>query len=156
MNKTSFSSTDRAKASWFVVDASQEVLGRMAAQIAKRLQGKHKPTYTPHADVGDFIVVINAAEPQVSGRKAENKVYRRHTGYPGGLVEETFERMRKRHPEDIVRLAVRRMMPKTTMGRHMLRKLKVYAGAEHPHEAQKPEALSFGTLAAHPTTLEED
>ena len=145
MNKTTFSSTDRAAAQWYVVDASQEVLGRMAANVARILQGKHKPTYTPHADVGDFVVVLNAAKVQVTGRKAENKVYRRYTGYPGGQVEESFAHMQKRHPEDIIRLAVRRMMPKTTMGRHMLRKLKVYGGQDHPHHAQKPETLTFGT-----------
>ena len=145
MNNTTFSKTDRAAAKWFVVDASQEVLGRMSSQVARILQGKHKPEYTPHADVGDFVVVINAAKVQVTGRKAENKVYRHYTGYPGGQVEQSFERMRERHPEEIVRLAVRRMMPKTTMGRHMLKKLKIFPGAQHPHHAQKPEALSFGT-----------
>ena len=147
MNKTTFSTTDRAAAQWYVVDASQEVLGRLAANVARILQGKHKPTYTPHADVGDFVVVLNAAKVQVTGRKAENKVYRRYTGYPGGQVEESFARMKERRPEEIIRLAVRRMMPKTTLGRHMLRKLKVYGGQEHPHHAQKPEALTFGTGA---------
>lgn len=145
MNKTTFSSTDRATAQWYVVDASQEVLGRLAANVARILQGKHKPNYTPHADVGDFVVVLNAPKVQVTGRKAENKVYLRYTGYPGGQVEETYARMKERHPEDIIRLAVRRMMPKTNLGRHMLRKLKVYAGQEHPHHAQKPEVLAFGT-----------
>jgi large subunit ribosomal protein L13 len=145
MNDTTFTATDRAQAAWYVVDASREVLGRMAVEIARRLQGKHKPSYTPHADVGDFVVVVRAADAHVTGRKAQDKVYRHHTGYPGGLVERSFQRMRERHPEEIVRLAVRRMMPKTTLGRHMLRKLKVYPGAEHPHHAQKPELLSFGT-----------
>ena len=147
MNKTTFSSTDRAAARWHVVDASQEVLGRLAANVARILQGKHKPTYTPHADVGDFVVVLNAAKVQVTGRKAENKVYLRYTGYPGGQVAESFAHLQERRPEDIIRLAVRRMMPKTTMGRHMLKKLKVYAGNDHPHHAQKPEALTFGTGA---------
>jgi large subunit ribosomal protein L13 len=146
MNKTTLASTDRAAASWHVVDASQETLGRMAAQIARLLMGKHKPSYTPHADVGDFVIVVNATKVRLTGRKAEKKVYRHHTGYPGGLVERTFERMRSRHPEDIVRLAVRRMMPKTTLGRHMMRKLKIYRGSEHPHHAQKPEARTFGTV----------
>ncbi len=145
MNKTTFATTNRAAAQWHVVDASQEVLGRMAANVARVLQGKHKPTYTPHADVGDFVVVVNATKIQVTGRKAEKKVYRRYTGYPGGQVVESFARMQERHPTEIVRLAVRRMMPKTTMGRHMLRKLKIYAGNDHPHHAQKPEALAFGT-----------
>jgi len=145
MNRTTFSTTDRAAARWYVVDASQEVLGRMSANVARILQGKTKPEYTPHADVGDFVVVINAAKVRVTGRKAEKKVYLRYTGYPGGQVEESFERMRERHPEEIVRLAVRRMMPKTTMGRHMLKKLKIYPKAQHPHHAQKPEVLSFDT-----------
>jgi len=143
MTKTTFSTTERDAAHWYVVDASTEVLGRMAARVAQILQGKHKPTYTPHADVGDFVVVVNARDVGVTGRKAEQKVYRHHTGYPGGQAEQSFQRMRERHPEDIVRLAVRRMMPKTTLGRHMLRKLKVYAGKEHPHHAQKPEVLSI-------------
>ncbi|MHC5010350.1 MAG: 50S ribosomal protein L13 [Planctomycetota bacterium] len=147
MNKTTFSTTNRADAKWYVVDASQEILGRMAARISGLLQGKHKPTYTPHADVGDFVVVTNAAKVRLSGRKAEKKVYRHHTGYPGGLVEQSYARMKENRPEEIVRLAVRRMMPKTTMGRHMLKKLKIYPGAEHPHHAQKPESLSFGTTA---------
>jgi large subunit ribosomal protein L13 len=145
MNKTTFSTTDRAAAGWYVVDASQEVLGRMAARVAHILQGKHKPTYTPHADVGDFVIVTNAAKVKVTGRKAEKKVYRHYTGYPGGMVEESYARMQERRPESIIKLAVRRMMPKTTLGRHMLRKLKVYAGHDHPHHAQKPEVLSFGT-----------
>ena len=148
MNKTTFSVTDRDAAQWYVVDASREVLGRMSARVAQILQGKHKPTYTPHADVGDFVVVINAQDVRVTGRKAERKVYRHHTGYPGGQVETSFARMRERHPEDIVRMAVRRMMPKTTLGRHMMRKLKVYAGKDHPHHAQKPEALTFQAAPA--------
>lgn len=145
MNKTTFSTTDRSAARWYVVDASQEVLGRMAANVARILQGKHRPEYTPHADVGDFVIVTNAAKVRVTGKKAANKVYRRYTGYPGGQVEESFARLQERRPEDIIRLAVRRMMPKTTLGRHMLRKLKVYPGHEHPHHAQKPEPLAFGT-----------
>lgn len=143
MNQTTFSTTDRDSARWYVVDASKEVLGRMSARVSQILQGKHKPTYTPHADTGDFVVVINAADVQVTGRKAEQKVYRHYTGYPGSLTETSYERMRERHPRDIVREAVRRMLPKTTMGRHMLRKLKVYEASEHPHHAQKPEPLSF-------------
>ncbi|MFV1959836.1 MAG: 50S ribosomal protein L13 [Planctomycetota bacterium] len=143
MNKTTLAKTDRAKAAWCVVDASKERLGRMAAQVARILMGKHKPNYTPHADVGDFVVVVNAEHVGVTGLKAEKKVYRHHTGHPGGLVERSFQRMRAQHPEDIVRLAVRRMMPKTTLGRHMMRKLKIYRGAEHPHHAQKPRPLSF-------------
>jgi len=143
--KTTVLSTHYPAAKWYVIDASEEVLGRMAVEIARRLMGKHKPTYTPHSDQGDFVVVTNAKDVQVTGNKAAKKVYRRHTGWPGGLVEETFERLRARHPDRIIRLAVGRMMPKTTLGRQMLKKLKIYPGAAHPHHAQKPELLSLGT-----------
>jgi large subunit ribosomal protein L13 len=115
----------------------------MAAQVARILQGKNKPTWTPHADVGDFVVVINAAQVRTTGRKAQDKVYRRHTGYPGGLRETPFPVMQVKHPTTIVSEAVRRMLPKTTLGRHMLSKLKVYPGKDHPHHAQKPESLAF-------------
>jgi len=143
--KTTVLPTDYSAAKWYVVDASQEVLGRMAVKIAQMLMGKHKPTYTPHSDQGDFVVVLNAPKVQVTGTKADDKVYRHHTGYPGGLVEESYARVRDRHPDRIIRLAVRRMLPKNNLGRAMLRKLKVYPGAEHPHHAQRPEAISFGT-----------
>lgn len=143
MKQTTLAVTDRASASWHVIDASRETLGRMASRVAQILMGKHKPEYTPHADVGDFVVVINAEKVKVTGNKAENKIYRHHTGWPGGLRERTFGELRERHPEDIIKLAVRRMMPKTTMGRHMLKKLKVYRGPEHPHHAQKPEVLTI-------------
>ena len=143
--KTTVAKTDRDAADWYLVDASQETLGRMASQIAKMLMGKTKPNYTPHADVGDFVVVINAAKVQVTGQKRERKVYRHHTQNPGGLKEIPYERMQERHPEEIVRLAVRRMMPKTTMGRHMLKKLKISADDRHEHHAQQPKPISFGT-----------
>lgn len=143
--KTTVASTDHSKANWYIVDASQEVLGRMAVRLAVILQGKNKPAYTPHADTGDFVVVTNARDVQVTGQKATDKVYRRHTGHPGGLVEETYARVRERHPERIIKEAVRRMLPKTNLGRQMLKKLKVYPGTDHPHHAQKPETLSFGT-----------
>jgi large subunit ribosomal protein L13 len=145
MKKTTVAKTNRAEAAWYVVDASQETLGRMATGIARMLMGKHKPIYTPHVDTGDYIVVINAAGVQLTGSKREKKVYRSHTHHPGGLREIPFTRMQERHPEEIIRLAVRRMLPKTTLGRHMLRKLKVYAGDRHEHHAQKPTPLSFGT-----------
>ena len=145
MTKTTLASTARSTAAWHVVDASQEVLGRMAARVARILMGKHKPTYTPHADTGDFVVVINAADVQVTGRKATDKVYRHHTRYPGGLVTTTYAERRTYHPTEIVREAVRRMLPKTTLGRHMLRKLKVFKGKDHTHHAQQPAPLSFGT-----------
>ena len=143
--KTTVLPTDYSTSKWYVVDASQEVLGRMAVKIAQMLMGKHKPTYTPHSDQGDFVVVLNAPKVQVTGNKAEDKIYRHHTGYPGGLVEESYARVRDRHPDRIIRLAVRRMLPKNNLGRAMIRKLKVYAGAEHPHHAQRPEVISFGT-----------
>jgi large subunit ribosomal protein L13 len=142
---TTFSKTRRDAAKWFVVDASQEVLGRMAARVATILQGKHKPSWTPHADTGDFVVVVNAAKVQVTGRKAQDKHYRHYTGNHGGLVTQYYPRMIERHPTDVVKLAVKRMLPKTNLGRHMLTKLKVVAGPTHSHHAQKPTALSFGT-----------
>jgi large subunit ribosomal protein L13 len=142
---TTFRTTRRDQAVWHVVDASKETLGRMAARIAHVLQGKHKPTYTPHADVGDFVVVVNAKDVQVTGRKRQDKIYRHYTGYHGGLVTQTWERMMERKPTEVVRLAVRRMMPKTRLGRAMLSKLKVVAGPEHRHHAQAPKPLSFGT-----------
>jgi large subunit ribosomal protein L13 len=142
---TTFETTRRERAAWHVVDASQETLGRMATRIATILQGKHKPTYTPHADVGDFVVVVNAKDVRVSGRKRDDKVYRHYTGNHGGLVTETYGRVLDRRPTDIVRLAVKRMMPKTRLGRAMLSKLKIHAGPEHDHHAQAPKPLSFGT-----------
>lgn len=145
MTKTTLATTARANAKWYLVDASHEVLGRMAARVARILMGKNKPIYTPHADTGDFVVVINAADVQVTGRKAADKVYHHHTGWHGGLKSVSYSMMRTKHPTNIVREAVRRMLPKTTLGRHMLSKLKVFAGKEHEHHAQKPEPLSFGT-----------
>lgn len=145
MQKTTVAKTDLSRAKWHLVDASQETLGRMASRVAQILMGKHKASYTPHADTGDFVVVINAAKVQLTGAKKQKKIYYRHTGSPGGLVAETFARMQERHPEDIVTLAVRRMLPKTTMGRAMIRKLKVYAGDRHEHHAQNPEPLALGT-----------
>jgi len=130
---------------WYLVDASQETLGRAATRIARILQGKHRPTFTPHVDTGDYVVVIHAERIQASGSKDTDKVYQWYTGWSGGRKTRSLAEMREKRPEQIVRLAVRRMLPKTKLGRAMLRKLKVYAGAEHPHGAQKPEALSFGT-----------
>ncbi len=145
---TTFAKTRRETAQWHLVDASEEVLGRMAARIAQILQGKHKPTWTPHADTGDFVVVVNAAKVQVTGRKSEDKFYRHYTGNHGGLVTEHYPRMLARKPTEIVRLAVRRMMPKTDLGRHMLSKLKVFAGPTHTHHAQDPKPLALRTNRA--------
>ncbi|MEW6636087.1 MAG: 50S ribosomal protein L13 [Actinomycetota bacterium] len=126
---------------WYVVDAEGKTLGRLASEIAKILRGKHKPQYTPHVDTGDFVVVVNADRVIVTGRKAEQKVYRRHTGYPGGLREVSYERMLERKPTEILRKAVYGMMPKTRLARQQLKKLKIYAGPEHPHAAQDPQKL---------------
>jgi large subunit ribosomal protein L13 len=145
---TTFAKTRREAAPWWLVDASEEVLGRMATRIARILQGKHKPTWTPHADTGDFVVVVNAAKVQVTGRKAENKTYLRYSGYHGGLKEEGFGRVQTRRPTEAVRLAVRRMLPKTDLGRHMLTKLKIFAGPTHTHHAQDPKPLALGTSKA--------
>ena len=124
---------------WHLIDAEGQTLGRLAAEIACLLRGKNKPQYTPHIDTGDFVVVVNADRVVVTGKKAEQKVYRRHTRYPGGLREMSYEQMLERKPMEILRKAVRGMMPKTRLGRQQLRKLKIYAGPEHPHEAQSPE-----------------
>jgi large subunit ribosomal protein L13 len=131
------------KPEWHVVDASEYVLGRMATRIALILQGKHKPTYTPHVDTGDFVVVINAKDVQVTGRKRENKIYQHYTGWVGGRKTETFAHLNARKPEQIIELAVRRMLPKSRLGRQMLSKLKIYAGPEHPHESQQPKSKAL-------------
>jgi large subunit ribosomal protein L13 len=126
---------------WLVVDASGKTLGRLATQIADALRGKRKPDYTPHLDVGDFVIVVNAERISVSGRKREQKLYYRHSGYPGGLRSRTLGEMLERRPEEVVRRAVKGMLPRTRLGRAQLRKLKVYAGPDHPHAAQQPEPM---------------
>jgi large subunit ribosomal protein L13 len=128
---------------WYVVDAADMTVGRLASRIAPILMGKNKPTYTPFLDMGDHIIVINAEKVNFTGQKWEEKLYRRHSGYPGGLKEITAGQMLAKHPERILEFAVRRMLPKTKMGRQMFKKLKVYSGSEHPHQAQKPEVLTF-------------
>jgi large subunit ribosomal protein L13 len=128
---------------WLVVDASGQTLGRLATQIADALRGKRKPDYTPHCDVGDFVIVVNAEKISVTGRKREEKLYHRHSGYPGGLRTRTLNDMLERRPEEVIRLAVRGMLPRTRLGRAQLRKLKVYAGPDHPHAAQKPEPMEI-------------
>jgi len=128
---------------WYVVDAADQPLGRLASKLAVVLQGKHKPCYTPHFDVGDYVVVINAERVKLTGKKWQQKMYYRHSGYIGHLKEIPYEILRGRHPALPVRLAVRRMLPKNKLGRRMLRKLKVYAGPEHPHQAQTPEVLEL-------------
>ena len=126
---------------WYVIDAEGKTLGRLASEIARILRGKNKPQYTPHVDVGDFVVVVNAEKVAVTGKKAEQKVYRRHSGYPGGMKETSYERMLERRPQEILRKAVYGMMPKTRLARQQMRKLKIYAGPEHPHAAQNPQKL---------------
>ncbi len=128
---------------WFVVDAADKTLGRLASEIAHRLRGKHKPEYTPHVDTGDYIVVINAEKVRVTGAKARDKMYHRHTGYPGGLKSLSFEKMIDQSPERVIQIAVKGMLPRNPLGRAMFKKLKVYAGSEHPHSAQQPQALNL-------------
>jgi large subunit ribosomal protein L13 len=131
---------------WYVVDADGAVLGRLASHVAQVLRGKHKPTYAPHLDSGDHVVVINAAKVRLSGEKSGKKVYRRHTGYPGGLREVPYERMVAKRPERVVEQAIRGMLPSTRLGRQMARKLSVYAGPDHPHQAQRPVPLALGQI----------
>lgn len=126
---------------WFIVDAEGKTLGKVASRVASILRGKHKSTFTPHVDCGDYVIVINAEKVEVTGRKRKNKIYKRHTGYPGGLKEVTFQQLQAAKPEEIIRHAVKGMMPKGKLGRQMYKKLKVYAGPEHGHAAQKPERL---------------
>jgi len=128
---------------WYIVDAAGKNVGRLATEIAKRLRGKHKPEYTPHVDTGDYIVVINAGEVKVSGNKTSDKMYYKHTGWPGGIRSISFEQLQQRKPERIIEQAVKGMLPRGPLGRDMLRKLKVYAGAEHKHSAQQPQALEI-------------
>jgi len=127
---------------WYLIDATDKVLGRLSAEIAKRLRGKHKPIFTPHVDTGDYIVVVNADKIRVTGNKAQDKKYYRHSGYPGGLRETNFKKMQERFPNRPLELAVKGMLPKGPLGYAMLKKLKVYAGSQHPHAAQMPQALN--------------
>lgn len=128
---------------WYVVDAEGKVLGRFASEVSKILSGKNKPIYTPHVDTGDYVIVINADKVVLTGKKLEQKYYRYHTGHPGGLKEISYERMMAEKPEKVVQLAVKGMLPKNSLGRQMIKKLKVYSGPEHKHEAQQPEVYEF-------------
>ncbi len=128
---------------WWVVDAEGQTLGRLASQIATILRGKHKPLFTPHIDCGDFVVVVNADKVQLAQKRAEQKIYTHYTGYPGGQRHVSFHQMNEAHPERVIELAVRRMLPKNRLGRRIITKLKVYAGDQHPHTAQQPQALEF-------------
>jgi large subunit ribosomal protein L13 len=138
---TTFVNENDTDRQWFEVSADDQVLGRLAVRIATVLMGKHKPSYAPHQDHGDYVVVTNAENVVLSGRKETDKVHYHYTGYRGGLKSQTAGEMREKNPEKMIKLAVKRMLPKNTLGRHMLDKLKVYAGAAHPHSAQKPAAL---------------
>ena len=128
---------------WYVIDAKGKVLGRVASEVARRLRGKHKPEFTPHVDTGDYIVIINAADIVVTGNKAQDKRYYRHSGYPGGITETTFLKMQQRFPGRAIQKAVKGMLPKGPLGYAMIKKLKVYAGSEHPHTAQQPKLLEI-------------
>jgi len=141
--KTVSMRAEDVRRNWVVIDAQDQVLGRLATEVAHRLRGKHKPEYTPHVDTGDFVIVVNAGEVRVTGNKAADKMYYRHTGYPGGLKSMSFEKMQAEHPTRTIEKAVKGMLPRNPLGRAMFRKLKVYAGAEHPHSAQQPQTLKL-------------
>ncbi|WP_406834153.1 50S ribosomal protein L13 [Morganella morganii] len=141
--KTFTAKPESVQRDWFVVDATGKTLGRLATELARRLHGKHKAEYTPHVDTGDYIIVLNAEKVAVTGNKRTDKVYYRHTGYVGGIKQATFEEMIARHPERVIEIAVKGMLPKGPLGRAMYRKLKVYAGNEHNHAAQQPQVLDI-------------
>jgi large subunit ribosomal protein L13 len=141
--KTYSAKPETVKRDWFVVDANDKTLGRLATEIASRLRGKHKPEYTPHVDTGDYIVVVNAGKIGVTGKKRTDKIYHNHTGYIGGIKSVSFEKLIAKHPERAIEIAVKGMLPKNPLGRAMYKKLKVYAGAEHPHAAQQPKELAI-------------
>jgi large subunit ribosomal protein L13 len=146
MNKSYLPPQDSIEHNWYVVDAADQRLGRLASEIARVLRGKNKPTYTPSMDTGDFVIVVNAEKVDITGKKRTQKLYRRHSGRPGGMKVETFDRLQARIPERIIEQAVKGMLPKNTLGRQLFTKLKVYAGPEHPHQAQKPQTLEINTI----------
>lgn len=141
--KTFSAKSHEVQHDWFIVDATGKVLGRIATEIARRLRGKHKPEFTPHVDTGDYIVVVNADKLRVTGNKTKDKLYHRHSTYPGGLYTTNFEKLQAKHPERVLQLAVKGMLPKGPLGYAMIKKMKVYAGAEHPHSAQQPQTLQI-------------
>ncbi|NEP02144.1 MAG: 50S ribosomal protein L13 [Symploca sp. SIO2E9] len=146
MEKTYLPPIDSLERNWYVVDAADQRLGRLASEIAMILRGKNKPTYTPHMDTGDFVIVVNAEKVLVTGKKRTQKLYRRHSGRPGGMKTETFAKLQDRLPERIIEKAVKGMLPKNSLGRKLFTKLKVYAGESHPHQSQKPQALTIKTI----------
>jgi len=148
MNKTSIPQIDSLERQWYLVDAENQTLGRLATEVAAVLRGKNNPNFTPHLDTGDFVVVVNADKIRVTGNKSTQKLYRRHSGRPGGMKTETFQALQERIPERIVEKAIKGMLPHNALGRQMFRKLKVYKGSEHPHSAQKPQALELSSSAS--------
>lgn len=144
--KTALTPVKEIQRDWYVVDAADQRLGRLASEIAQIIRGKKKANYTPNMDVGDFVIVVNAEKVAVTGNKSSQKLYRRHSGRPGGMKTETFEQVRARIPERIIEKAVKGMLPKTPLGRQLFTKLKVYAGPDHPHDAQNPETLTINTI----------
>ena len=148
MNKTSVPSIDSIDRQWYLVDAENQTLGRLATEVASVLRGKNKATFTPHLDTGDFVIVVNADKIRVSGNKPQQKLYRRHSGRPGGMKVETFEHLQERLPERIVEKAIKGMLPHNALGRQLFRKLKVYKGSEHPHAAQQPQPLKLDPAAS--------
>lgn len=141
--KTAFTRKEDVNRKWYVIDANDQVVGRLAVEIARRLRGKHKPTYTPHIDTGDYIIVVNAEKVRFTSNKLEQKVYHHHSGYPGGLKTITAKRLLQTRPERVLELAVRGMLPKNALGRRMFKKMKLCIGPDHPHEAQQPEVLTL-------------
>ena len=141
--KTFVAKEHEVEKKWHVVDAEDKILGRLATQIAVRLRGKHKPIFTPHADTGDFVVVVNAEKIALTGRKWDQKIYYHHSRYPGGLKQISARKLLEKKPEELVRMAVKRMLPKNSLGRRQLKKLKIYVGSEHPHEAQNPQIMEI-------------
>ncbi|MEQ8997991.1 MAG: 50S ribosomal protein L13 [Coleofasciculus sp. B1-GNL1-01] len=146
MQKTYLPTQDSLEQNWYVIDADGQRLGRLATEIAMILRGKNKPTYSPHMDTGDFVIVVNAEKVVVTGKKSSQKLYRRHSGRPGGMKTETFAHLQARLPERIIEKAVKGMLPKNSLGRKLFTKLKVYGGATHPHDAQKPQTLTIDTI----------
>ena len=147
MNKTSIPSLDSIDRQWFLVDAENQTLGRLATEVASVLRGKTKPNFTPHLDTGDFVIVVNAEKIKVSGKKADQKLYRKHSGRPGGMKVESFNSLQARIPERIVEKAIKGMLPHNSLGRQLFRKLKVYKGSDHPHAAQEPKALNLNSVS---------
>ena len=141
--KTYSAKSHEVQGDWYVVDATDKVLGRLSVELARRLRGKHKPEFTPHVDIGDYLVVINADKIAVTGNKARDKIYHHHTGYVGNLKSASFAKMMETHPERVIEIAVKGMLPKNSLGRSMFKQLKVYAGANHPHSAQQPQPLQI-------------